>query len=159
MFLLLSRPILPIVIWFGAATRIGFAAFRIVAFRRSKTIPQVVRRYGWVLTTTLAINVALDILNTGGLLYCLLRNRPVLLRYGGLHIVSGLGSVFVADPGEWLTNFLDIPSASLQFKKDILSVSNASPEIGLTTRFVLTHTPMTRRAPCDITTVYVLLLH
>lgn len=82
MYLLLSWPVVPVIIWSGAVVRIGFAIFRIVGFVRSKTIPEVVRRYNWVLTTTLSINVVLDVLNTVGLLFCLLKNRPVLMRYG-----------------------------------------------------------------------------
>lgn len=80
MFLLLTRPYLPIIIWMGALTRIGFAVVRVVALARSGTIPQAVLRFGWILTTSLSINVVLDTLNTSGLLYCLLKNRNNLIR-------------------------------------------------------------------------------
>lgn len=80
MFLLLKRPYLPLLVWFGAATRVGFGIYRIIPFSQSKTIPQLVRHHGWLLETALAINVGLDILNTVGLLFCLLKNRPTLVR-------------------------------------------------------------------------------
>lgn len=80
MFLLLSKPYLSIIVWLGAATRVGFGIYRIVPFSQSKTIPILVAHHGWLLEAALSINVGLDIINTFGLLYSLLRHRPALER-------------------------------------------------------------------------------
>ncbi|GJJ15409.1 hypothetical protein Clacol_009685 [Clathrus columnatus] len=70
--------IMPMITWFGALLRVAFGfTLGIMALTRGEQPVQIyVQDYKWIIDTLLSINVFVDLLNTAGSCFYLLRYRP-----------------------------------------------------------------------------------